>query len=696
VKISIRTGLSIGIVALVILTAVLVYAPWQVTSRDNIDMLDDRINALAIESVGSKIDGVLDDAVAARTAIGQNIEARATDIEDRGKAEALFVSVLEAEPNLGAIEFGWDDDRSLLVRRLPDGRVQSEYTTPSGDAAIRDRRVYEYDKGMKAPGQSKIDPSTYLVTQQFWYKTAFTQDAPVWSNIARLPSSGAFGVTNAQNLELGGDVEGALGVSIELNTLSHFLDGITVGHTGSVFLTNTAGQLVAAPHAVAQASTDANAPVALPRLDESALLPVRVVAGALKTQAIDLKALKGAIQLTQHDAISDADYFVTLAPLPQMGLVACVVLPTAEVLGPIERNAHMLMMGLSVFVVLVLIGSILVGRLLVGAPLAKVTANLRQLEDFRFDKIDAVRSIFTEVHDVSGATARMAASLSSFKKYIPTELVRTLFAQGIEAKLGGEMKDLTILFMDLAGFTAISERLGDRLIAFLGDYLSEMSGIIQTDRGTIDKYIGDAIMAFWGAPLPDTDHALNACRAALTCQARLAELRAGHPHEMGAMRARIGINTGHVLVGNIGSHDRINYSVIGDPVNVASRLESLNKAYGTAIMLGEDTHALVKDRVMVRRLDTVAVYGRMGGLAVYELLGLREEDTTTPAWIAQYEDGLTALRRRDWDGAITLFETVIATRGDDPPSALQIGRAGAYKAAPPPTDWDGLVVMDSK
>ncbi len=362
-----------------------------------------------------------------------------------------------------------------------------------------------------------------------------------------------------------------------------------------------------------------DAPVSIPRLDDSTLPPVRVVAETLKTQAIDLRTLTGPKQLLYGDAKTDTDYFVTLAPLSQMGLVVAVVLPAVEVIGPIERNARMMMMGLSVFVIVVLIGATITGRLLVGVPLARVTANLRQLEDFRFDRIGAVPSIFTEVRDVSGATARMAASLSSFKKYIPTELVRTLFAQGIEAKLGGEMKDLTILFMDLAGFTKISERLGDRLIAFLGDYLSAMSAVIQTEHGTIDKYIGDAIMAFWGAPVSDADHALNACNAALACQARLAELRATNPGgEMEGMFARIGINTGHVLVGNVGSHDRINYSVIGDPVNVASRLESLNKAYGTAIMLGQETYELVKDHVIARRLDTVAVYGRVGGLAVYE------------------------------------------------------------------------------
>ena len=696
-QISIRTGLSIGIVALVVATAALVHVPWQVTSRANVDELDRRINALAIESVGSKIDRLLEDAVAARRAIGENIGGGATDIEDRGRAEALFLAVLQSQPSFSAIEFGWDDDRSLRLRRLPDGTIRAEYTQPTDAAAVQDARTYRFnDTGLRAPTQSTIDPSTYLVTQQFWYKNAFTQDTPVWSNIDRLPASGLFGVTNAQTVERNGESFGVLGVSIALGTLSRFLDGVTVGRSGTVFLANIYGQLVAAPDTALAGDADPGAPVSLPRLDENAIPAVHVVAQTLKANRLSLMALGGTRQFTTHDPVTGASYFVTLAPLPQMGLVVAVVLPSAEVLGPIERNTRLLVFGLAAFVVVMLLSGTWAARALVGRPLARVTANLRQLEDFRFETIGVVPSIFTEVRDVSGATARMAASLSSFKKYIPTELVRSLFAQGIEARLGGEMKELTILFMDLAGFTRIAERLGDGLIAFLGDYLSAMSAEIQDQRGTIDKYIGDAIMAFWGAPVPDGDHALHACRAALACQARLVELRrAGGV--AGEMRARIGINTGTVLVGNVGSHDRINYSAIGDPVNVASRLESLNKAYGTEIMLGQETYEQVKDRVFARRLDTVAVYGRTGGLGVYELVGhIASEATQAPEWIAIYEAGVSRLQARDWDGAIALFRQVIAARGADGPSALQIERAEAYRSVPPPADWDGLVVMDSK
>jgi adenylate cyclase len=382
-----------------------------------------------------------------------------------------------------------------------------------------------------------------------------------------------------------------------------------------------------------------------------------------------------------------------------MGLVVSVVIPAADILGAINRNTRMLLLVLAAFIGLIVLVVMFIARHTIGVPLARVTANLRQLEDFRLEHIMAIPSRFSEVRQVSAATLRMRSSLVSFQKYIPTELVRTLFAQGMEADLGGEQRTLTIFFMDLANFTHISEQLGDRLITFLGDYLSEMSTQILRDEGTIDKYIGDAIMAFWGAPMPSAQHAVQACRAALACQARLAALRGAHRHKnLPEIHARIGINTGAVLVGNVGSHDRLNYTVIGDPVNVASRLESLNKLYGTEILIGQHTYEAAREHIVARRLDRVAVYGKEMGLDMFELLAMQDDaPAAMMTWMAVYEQGLTALRARDWDGAMALFDQVIALRGGhDSVSSVQIARAREFKRVPPPPTWDGLVVMETK
>ena len=206
----------------------------------------------------------------------------------------------------------------------------------------------------------------------------------------------------------------------------------------------------------------------------------------------------------------------------------------------------------------------------------------------------------TEIENLSGAIADMAGGLAAFRKYIPADLVRTLVSEGVEPRPGGSIKPLTILFADIAGFTGLSERLGDRIVPLLSSYLDTMSREVSSHGGTIDKFIGDAVMAFWGAPAANPDHAADACRAALACQRAL--LESGLTDDAGQpLRVRIGLNSGDVLVGNIGSELRLNYTVIGDAVNVASRLEGANKEYGTDIIIGEETRRLAGDQILRSR-----------------------------------------------------------------------------------------------
>jgi adenylate cyclase len=208
-----------------------------------------------------------------------------------------------------------------------------------------------------------------------------------------------------------------------------------------------------------------------------------------------------------------------------------------------------------------------------------------------------------------------------------------------------------------------------------------------THGGTIDKFIGDAVMAFWGAPTANVNHATDACAAALAAVRRLAAGGSG-------LRMRVGINTGMVLVGNIGSSDRLSYTVIGDPVNLASRLEAVNKRYGTEIILGEGTRDTAGEAIIVRRLDRIAVYGRTGGTIVYELLGLAGEPV--PPWVEPYEAGLDAYEARRWSDAIALFERAIALRGGDEPSDILIARCRELLASPPSADWQPVVALHSK
>ena len=700
-QISIRAGLSIGVVAVVVLTAAIVHVPWTLTSESNVAELNARLNSLVINSIAEKVDRLLDDAVAVRQAIGTNLVNSSDDLDDVARRQFLFLSFLESQPSLTAIEFGQPDNHAFLVLRSLDGMIRIEETIPDGTQARRITDRYRLDDtGSFIFEHREKAPSDYMVTQQLWFLTAFDKDRPAWSNIYRLPATGNFGVTTSSPVERNGELLGAVGVSISLVRLSAFLDAIDVSPHGMVFLTNTYDELVAVQSRMLTAIGGMAPSPNILKLEAIDLPAVRVAVAALKANDAELQSIDKGRQFTFRDSATGGTFFVTLSPLAQMGLIACVVIPERDILGRIDRNTEMLLIALGTFILLIGFAATFTARRTIGRPLARVTENLKQLENFQLDKVEAIPSRFTEISQVSAATARMRTSLASFKKYIPTDLVRTLFAQGIEAELGGERRELTILFMDLANFTHISEMLGEQLIEFLGRYLSEMSDEIQAGRGTIDKYIGDAIMAFWGAPTPSKHHALEGCRAALACQARVRRLRmANRERHVPEVRVRIGVNTGTVLVGNVGSNDRLNYTAIGDPVNVASRLESLNKIYGTEIIIGEHTYEAARELIVARPLDRVAVYGKELGLEMYELLALSDdaEANTMMAWIAVYEEARAALRRRAWNDAIRLFERVIALRGGhDGVSTVQIARARAYMASPPPEDWDGLVIMETK
>ena len=378
--------------------------------------------------------------------------------------------------------------------------------------------------------------------------------------------------------------------------------------------------------------------------------------------------------------------------------MVATVIPADDFLASIRRNVMILLLALAGLTLLIAALAILSANRLVVAPLLRIAGQLKHIEEFRLERVGRLTSPLRELDDLSGALSQMSRGLASFRKYMPTELVRTLVSRGVEARPGGHLQTLTVMFTDLAGYTGISERLGDLVVPVLAEYLEVVSAAVLDRGGTIDKFIGDGVMAFWGAPVPNERHALDACAAALECQRLLAAQRAAAEQSGGTpLRMRIGINTGRMLVGNIGSNERLSYTVIGDPVNVASRLEPLGKLYGIEIIIGEETRIAAGDAVIVRRLDRVAVYGRSGGLAIYELLDLAQGKTATLEWVRTYEAGLAAYEDRRWSEAIAFFEATAAIRGTvDRPSEILIERCRSYLTDPPYSDWVPISVLESK
>lgn len=289
---------------------------------------------------------------------------------------------------------------------------------------------------------------------------------------------------------------------------------------------------------------------------------------------------------------------------------------------------------------------------------------------------------------------------AAFDKYMSSEVVEEIMRNPEAIKLGGEKKEISILFSDIAGFTTISEKMSpEDLVALLNRYLSAMTTIIKTThRGNVNKYLGDGIMALFGAPLDDPKHASLACYAALDCQVELARLRQVWKQEgLPEIGARIGINSGPCIVGNMGSEERMEYTVTGDSVNLASRLEGASKYYDTLILIGQRTAELAKNDVEVREIDLLRVKGKKEPVVVFELLARKGQlDEQKRRVVDVYLEGLAAYKLRNFSTACARFSEAAALDPSDGPSRVYLERAGNYRQTPPPVDWDGVYEMTSK
>jgi adenylate cyclase len=304
-----------------------------------------------------------------------------------------------------------------------------------------------------------------------------------------------------------------------------------------------------------------------------------------------------------------------------------------------------------------------------------------------------------------------------FGSYVSADLVEQMVESGKEPSLGGEEQQITAYFSDVQSFSAFSEKLTPTgLVDLMNEYLTAMTDILQAERGTLDKYIGDAIVAMYGAPIPMDDHAYQGVKTAVLMQMRQVELREKWKSEgdkwpdiVSLMQTRIGLNTGTATVGNMGALDRFNYTMMGDMVNLAARSESGAKAYGAYIMITEDCYRAAKatkDDIAYRYLDKIVVKGRTQPVEMYEVTGFWDVlDSDAKDCLDLFQQGIDCYLKQEWDKSEALFERAkllepnkpgITPGVKDNPSMILIDRVRAMRENPPGDDWDGVYIMTSK
>lgn len=599
-------------------------------------------------------------------------------LDDPDRLGAWLVEELRYDETLDEITYG--DARGYLTAasRDPEGGglvLRRIRPTPEGPVA-REEAVDE-------DGRRRLiveEPRDYDPRRRTWYELAVASPGVIWTEPYQW-TSGARGITCTRAVREGDRVRGVLTADFRLDALSDFLAGLEIGETGRAFLIDRRGRITAGPK------------------DEQARGAVKAVLDELGMER--LAALEGGrphfipVDFEGERTAAAVQFFRLEGGLEWASLVA---VPEREFLGAVRMNLR----WTAGVAVLSLLLALVLGAYLTAAvvrPLQSVSEDLARVAEFELSDEPAPGTFVREIAQVGEAAAAMKAGLRSFGRYVPKEVVRALVAQGDDARLGGEARLLTIHFSDIEGFTGLSEgRAATKVVEDLSHYLNAMCGVIADSAGTIDKFMGDGIMAFWGAPAILEDHAARGCAAALSAQRRLAELRPlWKAEDRPPYRARIGLHSGEVLVGNIGTEDRFSYTVIGDAANLAARLEALNKAYGSYILVSEDTKALAGDRFEWRLLDRTAVYGRRAGVLVYELLAEKGELGSERAALRdEYERCLALYFARSFAEAAAGFAALKEKDPQDRAAALMEERARSLDAAGVDEGWTGVFVQTSK
>jgi len=371
-----------------------------------------------------------------------------------------------------------------------------------------------------------------------------------------------------------------------------------------------------------------------------------------------------------------------------------------------EKRLRFAVVALTTFATLLSITFALIVTRILVRNVRDLVAGTEAVENGDLDTEVPVRTN-DEIGRLTGAFNHMVGELrlkerirDTFGKYMDPRIVSNLLDQPEFTEPGGERREMTVMFIDLKGFTSISEALSpDDLVTLINCFFSHMADAIADNEGVVDKFMGDAVMAYWGPPFNASDeHALLACRAAAQALDHLKKLRDDISNELGAradgieIDMRIGISTGEVIVGTVGSKVSKAFTIMGDPVNLGSRLEGANKVYGTRVLISERTRELAGADIVVRELDLIRVKGKKVPTRVYEL-----SKTTDNVSVAKYfHTGLAAYRNQDWGNAEIAFKACLEVDAADQPAAVYLDRVAQLRAHTLPTDWDGVSNFDTK
>jgi adenylate cyclase len=555
--------------------------------------------------------------------------ADSDQLAETGAAASLFKAALRELPQMDSIYVGFENGAWLQVRRLnelndeqrerlratPGADVAINLVRPTGSGELPMRRVFEDERGNEI-GQVDLWKYGYDARSRSWYRDAKTADALLVSSPYLAFSIGAPVITISAPLR--GKVKGVLGADLKLDNFSNFVQEQRPGEHGIVWIFDTVGSLLAHPD-FTQFVTDAMthpSRAQLPSIDE---ISSGVAAAVLKSWPGG-DPYDGAIRDDQG-----RDYLFRLAQfnLGKQYYVSVLLLAAQEDFVQDVRKLQVTGLILAIVAGCAFVPAVWLFGSGMSRSLKNITAQAVKLQTLAAPDASPVASFVQEIHEL-GRTVNLAQrAIWSFAHFVPKEIVRRVIDNSISTELGGAREEITVLFTDVRDFTTIAESADpDLLMHQTSRYFSTLTEAFLAEGGTVDKFIGDAVMVFWNAPNPQPDHVERACRAALMGKAASDKLNAQFEAEgLKPFFTRFGIHVGEAVVGNLGSTERMNYTALGNTVNLASRLEGLNKQFGTTILVSEDVYARVQQRFLFKDVGSVTAKGMTRETRVFELVG---------------------------------------------------------------------------
>lgn len=687
------TMLALMALIVVPLAGVLLWLGWR-----SVDLLEERSADQRVVALETAVERFLTEGLKVVISVGQTLadapsfnspESVTVDAERRRQLMAM----LGRHPAVSAAFVGYEDGSFLYVAptELLSISERLEYDVPDGEAVMV-RTIGDGPRPLPVTWQFYTPDGSHgpahTSTTHFdprvrpWYVEARRIGRAILTEPYRFDQGKVVGISAGVPLRNG---SGVVGFDFTLATVSQLLTAYKITANSVIMVGHAGGSI--------EMESEPCAPAA-----PGCLAGDAEVRGALR---------EGIREAAGDDARIDREvvaaghlYRVIVHRMPEtlgQRFVIAAAVPASELAAESRVLVQRAAIAAAVAVALAILGA-LIASLVVSRSVARIAAKTERIRQLDFSDRQPVDSRISEIVQLSDAVEHMREGLEIFGRYVSKDLVQQIMHSPEASGVGGTRREITVMFTDIEGFSLLSETMEPELLTSrLSRYFEALGSAITANRGTIDKYIGDSIMAFWNAPEPDPDHIANACRGALQAAAAGRELsekwrERGRP----GFRTRFGLHTGPAVVGNVGARERINYTLVGQVANQASRLEGMNKVYGTEILASGEVAGPTSGLFVWRHIDRVIAVGTTEAHEIYEPLGEAGGRPQHAAFLAEWDRGRSAYMAGRFDEARAAFRAAAAMREEDAPCRLFVERCETFLRDGAPAGWDGTWHMDRK